>query len=111
MNYQNIITANATLIAEAEHLEELAKFYAAEAEKMLGVAKNLRELAKPEGAPSDPKVALPKTATALARVGGVVGAVSSQDAASHSQGRRPAVEAIAAALDDQSFDRPAVGRL
>lgn len=60
MNITPITNTNAALMAQAEQLEQLSRFYQAEAEKALGVAKNLRALASSEGSQNDPKVDMPK---------------------------------------------------
>lgn len=109
MNFQNIVAVNASLNAQAEQLDQLAKFHDAEAEKARGVAKNLRALADPAGAQNDPKVEVLKPLD-LSRVLAVGNPGHGNIAA---PARRPSVndaERIRGHVDgDDSFHRPSVG--
>lgn len=99
MKYDHIVTANAALEATADHMEQMAAFHIAEAEKLKGVAKNLRLLASKEGAPTDPKIEpKPTTAYTLPRVSTIRSGVGAGDSGSiQSIGTSPSEPHIEAA--------------
>ncbi len=68
MRFDHITQANSALEGQADHCEQMAKFYESEAAKMKTVAKTLREIASAEGVGTDPKIEIkPNSAFTLRR--------------------------------------------
>lgn len=56
MRTDYVNTLNASLEAQADHLEQVSAFYLHESERTKSIAKNLRALASTEAQPNDPRI-------------------------------------------------------